>query len=207
MWGVDSDALEATINFFYCGDCPLAFPGAISVLDAANRLDVPVLAAAADAYVRAALAPGTVTTALGLALQYKMADLTARCLELVRSRCGRAHAQRASVWCTAVAIERVCCVVLGRLRPSRLLRWQPTAVRAAAARPLAAARTLARAPRPSLLAADRPASAVAAAAASRLPSAIPLSLVPRITTPPSGLRRSRRRLTLPRPHSPRSATC
>jgi hypothetical protein len=87
VWGVDSGALESIIEFFYSGQCSLTFPAAVAVVDAANRLDVPSLSAAANSYVREALGVGTVSTILSHSLQFKLADLTNTCLELVSSRC------------------------------------------------------------------------------------------------------------------------
>jgi len=52
VWGVDSDALEAIIQFFTLENAHWHFL-AIAVLDAATRLDVPALANAAEAFVRA----------------------------------------------------------------------------------------------------------------------------------------------------------
>lgn len=89
MWGVDSGALESIIAFFYSGQCSLTFPSAVAVMDAANRLDVPSLSAAANSYVREALTVQTASTILSYSLQFKLADLTNTCLELVNSRCGR----------------------------------------------------------------------------------------------------------------------
>lgn len=83
MWGVDSDALQSIIEFFYSGQCLLTFPGAIGIMDAATRLDVPTLSAAAGSYVRAALGPTTVSTILDRAVRYKLHDLTGACLELI----------------------------------------------------------------------------------------------------------------------------
>jgi hypothetical protein len=86
VWGVDSDALEAIIQFFYSGECSLAFPGAIAVLDAATRLDVPALANAAEAFVRGAIAPNTVTTTLASSLQFRMNDLAATCFDYINNK-------------------------------------------------------------------------------------------------------------------------
>lgn len=86
VWGVDSDSLEAIIRFFYSGECLLRFPAAIGVLDAAIRLDVPVLAAAADKFTRGCLQPETVTTILGQSAQYKINDLVAACLDFVGNK-------------------------------------------------------------------------------------------------------------------------
>lgn len=94
MWGVDSGALESIISFFYSGQCSLTFPSAVAVMDAANRLDVPSLSAAANSYVREALTVQTASTILSHSLQFKLADLTHTCLELVNSRCA-AGAHRA----------------------------------------------------------------------------------------------------------------
>lgn len=101
VWGVDSDALEAIIQFFYSGECVLRFPGAVAVLDAATRLDVPVLAAAADSFVREVLHPSTVTTILGQALQFKMNDLSAGCFDYINNRWGwalRCWFKRGILW-------------------------------------------------------------------------------------------------------------
>lgn len=86
VWGVDSDALEAIIRFFYTGECLLKFPEAVGVLDAAIRLDVPVLAAAADKFTRGCMHTATVTTILGQSAQYKINDLVAACLDFISSK-------------------------------------------------------------------------------------------------------------------------
>ncbi|KAF8073156.1 SPL3 [Scenedesmus sp. PABB004] len=86
VWGVDSDALEAIIRFFYTAECTLSHPGAVAVLDAANRLDVPALAEAAGRYVRAALAPGTAASLLGQALHFKVTDLADACVAFIDAR-------------------------------------------------------------------------------------------------------------------------
>lgn len=86
MWGVDSDALESIIEFFYSGICTLTFPGAVAVMDAANRLDVPSLSAAANTYVRDALSAHTATTVLAHSLQFKLTDLASTCLGLISDK-------------------------------------------------------------------------------------------------------------------------
>lgn len=86
MWGVDSDALQAIIEFFYSGECSLTFPNAVAVMDAANRLDVPSLSAAANTYVREALSVHTAVTILGHALQYKLSDLASSCLTIIHDK-------------------------------------------------------------------------------------------------------------------------
>jgi hypothetical protein len=86
VWGVDSDALQSIIEFFYSGQCDLTFPTAVAVMDAANRLDVPSLSAAANTYVREALSVQTVSTTLTHALQFKLSDLTNTCLTLINEQ-------------------------------------------------------------------------------------------------------------------------
>jgi hypothetical protein len=38
--GVDSEALEAVIRFFYTGECPITVSTAVPLLDAAIKLEV-----------------------------------------------------------------------------------------------------------------------------------------------------------------------
>jgi hypothetical protein len=86
VWGVDSDALQSIIEFFYSGECRLTFPKAVAVMDAANRLDVPSLSGAANTYVREALAPQTASTILTHALQFKLGDLANSCLSVISDK-------------------------------------------------------------------------------------------------------------------------
>lgn len=86
VWGVDSDSLEAIIRFFYSGECLLRYPDAIGVLDAAIRLDVPVLAAAADSYIRGCMHSATVTTILSQSAQYKINNLVSACLDFASNK-------------------------------------------------------------------------------------------------------------------------
>jgi hypothetical protein len=100
---VDSDALQAIIQFFYSGECLLTFPGAVAVMDAATRLDVPSLAAAAGSYVRGALAPATAPVILSRAVQYKLHDLSAACLQLIDERFDKVVSGDA--WCHDLSVE------------------------------------------------------------------------------------------------------
>jgi hypothetical protein len=86
VWGVDSDALESIISFFYSAECTLSYPGAVAVLDAATRLDVPALAAAAEEFIRETTHPTTVTTILTQSLQFKMSELAATCFDYINNR-------------------------------------------------------------------------------------------------------------------------
>lgn len=86
VWGVDSDALQAIIEFFYSGQCNLTFPSAVAVMDAANRLDVPSLSSAANSFVREALSVNTASTILGHALQFKLSELAGSCLTVIRDK-------------------------------------------------------------------------------------------------------------------------
>jgi hypothetical protein len=87
VWGVDSDALESIISFFYSAECTLSHPGAVAVLDAATRLDVPALAAAAEQFIRETMHPSTVTTILAKSLKFKMSELAATCFDYINNRC------------------------------------------------------------------------------------------------------------------------
>lgn len=86
MWGVDSDALQSIISFFYSGECVLTFPSAIAIADAAGRLGVPNLAAAAHEYVREALSVNTAATILGHALRFKLSNLVTACQDLIADK-------------------------------------------------------------------------------------------------------------------------
>mgnify|MGYP001811258261 CR=1 FL=1 len=86
VWGVDSDALESIIYFFYSAECTLSYPGAVAELDAATRLDVPALAAAAEQFIRETMHPTTVTTILAQSLQFKMSELAATCFDYINNR-------------------------------------------------------------------------------------------------------------------------
>lgn len=86
VWGVDSDALQSIIEFFYSGQCNLTFPNAVAVMDAANRLDVPSLSGAANTYVREALSVQTASTILTHALQFKLSELSNTCLSLINEK-------------------------------------------------------------------------------------------------------------------------
>jgi hypothetical protein len=119
VWGVDSDALQAIIEFFYSGRCELSFPAAIAIMDAATRLDVPALATAADAYVRGALSINTVCTILSRAVQYKLHDLTAACLQLAADRC----AHRRAVWVASRGRAAAAGACVGCVWPALRAKW------------------------------------------------------------------------------------
>lgn len=89
VWGVDSDALESIVQFFYSGECLLTLDNGVAIMDAAVRLDVPVLAAAAERYVRTAAAAhaSAALTVLGSALRFKIADLVIACVAAINTRC------------------------------------------------------------------------------------------------------------------------
>ncbi len=78
--GVDSDALEAVVRFFYEGRLVLTLANAVAVMDAAQRLQVDAVAEAAHGYVRSALGARTAMPLLLDALRYEADDLADECL-------------------------------------------------------------------------------------------------------------------------------
>jgi hypothetical protein len=86
VWGVDSGALEAVLQFFYTGECVLTFQNMVAILDAAQRLEVRSLSHAADGYIGNMTFPNTVTTILRQAIHYKIDDLAAQCMKYITHR-------------------------------------------------------------------------------------------------------------------------
>ena len=64
MQGVDSDALETIIRYFYSGECPITISSAVPLLDAAIKLEVPGLMVACEQFVSQLLHPLTAVTFL-----------------------------------------------------------------------------------------------------------------------------------------------
>lgn len=62
--GVDSEALETVIRFFYTGECPITVASAVPILDAAIKLEVPGLVGACENFVNQLLHPLTAVTFL-----------------------------------------------------------------------------------------------------------------------------------------------
>lgn len=81
--GVDSDALELIVRFFYEGCLLLTPRNAVPVLDAAQRLQVASVADAARRYVRDALSARSAMALLVEALQYELDELADECLASV----------------------------------------------------------------------------------------------------------------------------
>lgn len=86
VWGVDSDALEHLIQFFYSGECRIISSSAVPVYDAAQRLEVPNLAAACEGFIREILGASTCCMLLKQAEQYKVTDLANQCLACIEKR-------------------------------------------------------------------------------------------------------------------------
>jgi hypothetical protein len=81
--GVDSDALEAVVRYFYEGSLLLTTANAVAVADAAARLQVRPLADGARAFVRGALAGRTAVALLMDALRFEAEDLVEEALACV----------------------------------------------------------------------------------------------------------------------------
>lgn len=78
--GVNSDALEAVVRFFYEGRVLLTLGNAVAVMDAAQRLQVRSVAEAARGYVQSMLSARTAVALMVEALQYDLEDLADECL-------------------------------------------------------------------------------------------------------------------------------
>lgn len=74
--GVDANALETIIAFFYSGECPITVATAIPLLDAAIKLDVPGLTAACEQFINQLLHPLTVVTFIEQSLAVKLDTVT-----------------------------------------------------------------------------------------------------------------------------------
>ena len=85
--GVDADALELVLRFFYTGDCPISITTAVPLYDTSTKLEVLGLASACEQFITQLMHPLTSSIFLEQALQLKM-DLTDMLLAYVRSRLG-----------------------------------------------------------------------------------------------------------------------
>ncbi|GAX84352.1 hypothetical protein CEUSTIGMA_g11774.t1 [Chlamydomonas eustigma] len=74
--GVDSEALETVIRFFYTGECPITVSTAVPLLDAAIKLEVAGLSSACEQFVNQLLHPLTAVTFLEQSLHLKLDGIT-----------------------------------------------------------------------------------------------------------------------------------
>lgn len=86
VWGVDSDALETVLHFFYSGTCSLSYSAVVHILDAAQRLGVDNLAEACETFIHDVLDPSTCCSLFKCSSQYKMEELSLQCLNYIRKR-------------------------------------------------------------------------------------------------------------------------
>ncbi len=85
--GVDSNALETVIGFFYRGEVLLTVNTVVPVYDVCLKLEVPGLAAACEQFVQQALSVGTCCIFLEAAVQLLLEHTVKLCLAFAKSRC------------------------------------------------------------------------------------------------------------------------
>ncbi|KXZ41683.1 hypothetical protein GPECTOR_322g32 [Gonium pectorale] len=84
--GVDSEALESVVRFFYCGECLLSTATVVPIHDVCLKLEVPGLGAGCEAYVQQSLNPATCMTYLGAAVRLLLEPTIKLCLSYATSR-------------------------------------------------------------------------------------------------------------------------
>lgn len=85
MQGVDSDALESVLRFFYTSECAIMATNVVPLWDACSKLEVPGLAQACEDYLRKHMTVGSVALFLDHALQLSMEELVEMLLTFCRS--------------------------------------------------------------------------------------------------------------------------
>ncbi|KAI8477353.1 MAG: hypothetical protein J3K34DRAFT_515702 [Monoraphidium minutum] len=127
--GVDPDALEDVIRYFYEGRLTLTPRNAAAVLDCARRLRAGGAADAAAAYLRGGLAPRGAVAALGEAMRYDLDDVAEEALATALVEFDEAVAAASYVQAPLPAVLRLLQAArTAGLRPGRTLfaaawRW------------------------------------------------------------------------------------